>query len=483
MTLPSKGGGSFRRSAPGRDFDFLIVGGGVTGCVMASLLVNRKLAAPGRVAIVADGAQDPAAPAVPDSEWDLRVFALSRASQRLLTICGAWQLLPAQKFHAYERMCVWDALGGIPRGGHPLGGIPRGGIPLGGTSRAVTPPAGISRGETLPGHIARAGEPAGAGVLRFDCAELGEPNLGYIVEGRALQTACRRAAATAGAVSIEAGIVNILVDAAQVRVGLSDDRELQCQLLIAADGADSAARKLLGIDTAGHSYHQEALVAHVRTAIPHGNTAWQRFLPGGPLAFLPLPDGRSSIVWSTARPEARRLRALAPAAFGAALERASGEVLGACELTTPIASFPLRLQYALDYARPRAVLVGDAAHAVHPLAGQGLNLGLLDCAVLAEVLGGDQRGPRDAVAGGPACFGEHKLLRRYERRRKAENLLSATVFDSLERLFSNDSPLLARLRIAGLTAVGRVPFLKRELAARALGLSGDVPAFLRSGPG
>ncbi|HWS63009.1 MAG TPA: FAD-dependent monooxygenase [Steroidobacteraceae bacterium] len=437
---------TIRRGAQGRDFDFLIVGGGITGCVMASLLVNRKLAAPGRVAIVADGAQPALVPSVADSEWDLRVFALSRASQRLLTICGAWQLLPTQKYNAYERMCVWDARGGPPRGGAPRGGAP-----------------------------------AGLGSLSFDCAELGEPNLGYIVEGRALQAACRRAATAAGAVFIDAGISEILVDEAHVRVSLSDDRDLQGQLLIAADGADSTARKLLGIDTAGHAYHQDALVAHVRTAISHRNTAWQRFLPLGPLAFLPLPDGRSSIVWSTARPEALRLRSLDAAAFGAELERASGEVLGACEVTTPIASFPLKLQYALDYARPRAVLVGDAAHAVHPLAGQGLNLGLLDCAVLAEVLGGDSRDVGGADLCGPARFGEHKLLRRYERRRKSENVLAATMFDGLERLFSNDNTVLARLRVAGLAAVGRVPFVKRELASRALGLSGDVPAFLRAG--
>jgi 2-octaprenylphenol hydroxylase len=441
----------------GRDFDFLIVGGGITGCVMASLLVNRKLTAPGRVAIVADGAQPAVVPAVADSDWDLRVFALSRASQRLLTICGAWPLLPAQKYNAYERMCVWDARGGTPLGGPPLGGTPMGGTPMGGT------PMG------------------GAGSLNFDCAELGEPNLGYIVEGRALHAACRRAAIAAGAVFIDAGVLKILVDEARVRVRLSDDRDLQGQLLIAADGADSTARKLLGIDTAGHAYHQDALVALVRTATSHRNTAWQRFLPLGPLAFLPLPDGRSSIVWSTARPEALRLRSLDAAAFGAELDVASGEVLGACEVTTPIASFPLKLQYALDYVRPRAVLVGDAAHAVHPLAGQGLNLGLLDCAVLAEVLGGDSRGRGGADPGGPVRFGEHKVLRRYERRRKSENVLAATAFDGLERLFSNDNAVLARLRIAGLAAVGRVPFVKRELATRALGLSGDVPAFLRAG--
>jgi 2-octaprenylphenol hydroxylase len=212
-------------------------------------------------------------------------------------------------------------------------------------------------------------------------------------------------------------------------------------------------------------------VAHVRTAKPHCNTAWQRFLGTGPLAFLPLPDGRSSIVWSAALAEAARLRSLDVAAFGAALAAAGGEVLGSCQLSAPPLSFPLKLQYALEYVRPRAVLLGDAAHVVHPLAGQGLNLGLLDCAALADVL---------ESAGGAGYFGEHRLLRRYERWRRSENLLAAGALDGLERLFSATDPLSAGLRAAGLSAVDKVPFVKRRLAQRALGLIGDVPAFLKA---
>jgi 2-octaprenylphenol hydroxylase len=403
---------------------------------MATLVLARKLAAPGRVAIIEDRAPPAAAAAIAESDWDLRVFALSRASQRLLKICGAWQLLPPQKMCAYERMCVWEA-----RGGHPQG----------------------------------------LGSVSFDCAEFGEPNLGFIVEGRALQWQCRRAASAAGVVFIEAGIEGIGVDDMHARMSLNDGRELESQLLIVADGADSAARQLLGIDTAGHAYHQDALAAHVRTAKAHRNTAWQRFLPTGPLAFLPLPDGRSSIVWSVLRAEATRLRSLDSAAFGSALTAASGGVLGSCELTTPVASFPLKLQYALDYVRPRAVLVGDAAHAVHPLAGQGLNLGLLDCASLAAVLSGDLRGDlRDLGSAGR--FGEHKLLRRYERWRKPENFLAAAAMDALERLFSSDNPAVEGLRVAGLSAVGRAPFIKRRLVERAMGMSGEVPDFLRAEP-
>ena len=209
-----------------------------------------------------------------------------------------------------------------------------------------------------------------------------------------------------------------------------------------------------------------------RTSQPHRSTAWQRFLPTGPLAFLPLPDGRSSIVWSVAREEARRLRALDAGAFAAALETASAGVLGGIELTTPVASFPLHLRTAVDYVRTRAVLLGDAGHSVHPLAGQGLNLGLMDCASLAEELA-PARGDADLL-------GEPRLLRRYERRRKSENLLAATSLGALERLFASSNPLIERARGAGLGAVGRLPGLKRSLALRALGISGDVPAFLRT---
>jgi 2-octaprenylphenol hydroxylase len=409
-------------SAPqARDFDVVIVGAGVIGAAMAGLLLACKLSAPGRVAIIADRF---ATAASADADWDLRVFALSRASERLLKKCGVWDLLPMTRVFAYERMCVWDA----------------------------------------------GGEPHGKGSLNFDSAEIAEPNLGFIVDGRVLQWQCLQAARTAGAVLLEAGLGSVAATDADVSIGLSDGRALRSQLLIAADGQESKTRELLGIETAGHSYRQDALVAHVRTAKFHGNTAWQRFLRSGPLAFLPLPDGRSSIVWSAARAEAARLRALDPEAFGAALTAASGEVLGDCELSTQLASFPLKLQYALEYARPRAVLLGDAAHVVHPLAGQGLNLGLLDCAALADVLG---------QAGGAGYFGEHRLLRRYERWRRSENLLAAGALDGLERLFSNADPLSAGLRAAGLSAVDKLPFVKRRFAQRALGLIGDVPAFLR----
>jgi 2-polyprenylphenol 6-hydroxylase len=400
----------------------IVVGAGVIGLCLASLLVARKLVAAGRVAVIADRFAQPLSY---DADWDLRVFALSRASERLLKLCGAWQRLPSNRVFAYERMCVWDA----------------------------------------------AGLAGGSGSLTFDSAQLGEPNLGYIVDGRALQWHCLEAARALGVVLLEGAVTGVVTGDDEVTLRLSDGRGLRCTLLAAADGTDSQIRSSIGIDTAGHAYQQDALVAHVRTSRPHANTAWQRFLGTGPVAFLPLQDGRSSIVWSVMRARAEELRAMNPEEFGLALTEASGEALGQCALTTSLASFPLKLQYAVDYARPGVVLLGDAAHVVHPLAGQGLNLGLLDCAALAQVL---------QEAAGVQNYGDYKYLRHYERWRRSENLLAAAALDGLQRIFAASDAFSAGLRFAGLSAVARLPLLKLNFARRALGLEGDVPEFLKA---
>ncbi len=413
-------------AAGSREFDVIIVGAGIIGAVMASVLLKRGISAPGRVALVAERfgeapATDAEGPAVGrpavgrPADWDLRVYALSRASERLLRQCGIWDSLPRDRLHAYQRMHVWDAQGAV--------------------------------------H--------GSGSLRFDCADIGEPNLGVIADGRVLQSQALQSAKSLGAVTLEAGLSAIVRDENGVSAVLADGRQLRARLIIGADGPGSKTRQLLDIGTAGHAYHQDALVAHVRTERSHEDTAWQRFLPSGPLALLPLSDGRSSLVWSNSRAEAARLRALDAEAFSAALTAASDAVLGACTLDSALAAFPLQLQYAEAYAQPRAVLLGDAAHVVHPLAGQGLNLGLLDCAALAQVLG-DCADPRR--------IGDLGVLRRYERWRRSENFLAGAALDGLERLFANSSALVSTARSFGLGAVQRMPVVKRRLARQALGL-------------
>jgi 2-octaprenylphenol hydroxylase len=403
------------------DLDVVVVGAGVVGCSLATLLIKRGMAAPGRVAVLAERFPQPPRP---ESDWDLRVYALSRASEHLLRLCGIWQQLPAERRHPYERMRVWDA-----------------------------------KAEPLSGES-----------LLFDAAELGEPNLGYIVDAAHLAYQAVQMARGAGVTFIEATLAGLLSGVEGVKLTLGDTRTLGAQLIVGADGVDSKVRELLDITTAGHAYHQDALVAHVQGSAPHQATAWQRFLPTGPIAFLPLPDGRCSIVWSCERARADALRGLSAPAFDAALTEASGGALGDIRAVSAVASFPLRLQYAERYAQPHAVLMGDAAHVVHPLAGQGLNLGLLDCATLIEELEGADT----------AAFGDLRVLRRYERRRRSENILAGAGLDGLERLFAAGEPF-ARLRRLGFWAVQRASPVKRLLMARALGTAGDVPALVRAG--
>ncbi len=401
------------------EFDVAIVGAGPVGSVLAALLVRRNVCAPGRVALI-----DPRLARDGDgADWDLRVFAINRASQRLLAASGVWGRLPRSRIQGYERLCVWDA----------------------------------------------AGSAGGPGSLTFDCAEIGEPDLGSIVDGRSLKWHGLQAARQLGVVVVEADVRAVSIDEGAARIRLGDGREVSAGLVAVADGSQSPTRQRLGIGTAGHSYASDALVAHVVTAIPHRNTAWQRFLPTGPLAFLPLSDGRSSIVWSAVRDEADRLCALDPASFGEALESASAGVLGKTRLDSAVGRHPLRLRTAERFVRERVALLGDAAHAVHPLAGQGLNLGLLDCGALVAVL---------EAADDPRAFGDRRVLRRYERWRRSEVLPAAAGFDAFDRLFSNADPVFAALRSTGLGLVARAPLAKRWFAAQALGTAGDLPPFI-----
>ena len=398
------------------EFDIVIVGGGVVGATLACALKDSGLS----IALL-----DAQAPAQydPKSEVDLRVFALSYASRRILERVGAWEAVAAARLSPYREMQVWDA--------------------------------------------------GGEGSVHFDSADMGEPELGYIVENALLQHALWRQLENNPQVTLltPAKPEALTLEDGGATLAVSGGRRLKARLVVAADGAASATRELAGIGVVSASYGQRAVVAHVRTEEPHGATAWQRFLPTGPVAFLPLADGRVSVVWSADEAEAERILGLDDAGFCAALTEASEARLGQVRSTTRRLAFPLQRLRAEEYVRARFALVGDAAHAVHPLAGQGVNLGMLDAAALAETISDAQQSGRD--------IGDLGVLRRYERWRKGDNLAMIFALDGFKRLFSNDSVGVTALRSAGLRAVDRFTPLKHAFVRRAMGLSGDLPHLAR----
>jgi 2-polyprenylphenol 6-hydroxylase len=313
-----------------------------------------------------------------------------------------------------------------------------------------------------------------ANALHFSAAETGEPNLGYIVENRRLRWALFSSQPLRQRITVLAAeLTSLEFDADQVRVTLADQRQLRVRLVLAADGAASPSRKLAGIDTALWQYDQFAVVTHLQTELPHRQTAWQRFTPTGPVAFLPLADGRSSLVWSTSPEQSQRLVDCTPEEFARDLQHASDGVLGTLRVTAPRVRFPLQAAHARTYTRAHFALLGDAAHSVHPLAGQGVNLGFMDAAALVETLAGARRDGAQLDA-----LGEPRVLRRYERWRKSENLLALGLIDGIQRLFSNSNTLLSAVRRTGFAFVQRTPPLKRFFIQRALGLAGERPAMV-----
>jgi 2-octaprenylphenol hydroxylase len=305
--------------------------------------------------------------------------------------------------------------------------------------------------------------------VEFDRSEVGAPALGDIVENRAIVAALLPLIEAAGditALSPASLETCVRIEDERLQLTLADGDVVETKLLVAADGALSAVRSLMGFQTREWDYGHRGLVATVEFANSHQSTAWQRFMPTGPLALLPLngPPGRHfcSIVWSMDEHLVDDLLALDDAAFCLELERASERRLGAVLGCSSRAAFPLRQRHAVDYVQPGVALIGDAAHTIHPLAGQGINLGLQDVAVLAEeILAG--------VATG-ASPGQIELLRRYQRRRKGENLLMMAAMDGLKRLFEQDALPVRWLRNAGMRGVNRMSPLKQQLMRHAMGV-------------
>lgn len=393
-----------RRRAPA--LDVAVVGGGMVGAAAALALARAGFS----TALL-----EARAPAAWDAnaEVDLRVVGLAPSSVMLLDELGVWTSIREARAGPYSHMHVWDAESGA--------------------------------------------------AIDFDAASEGRDRLGYIVENNLVQWMLWQALEAAGVRRLcPAEVEGFEAREDRIQLELSDGETLTAGLLVAADGAASPLRQLAGIGTRGRDYAQRAVVAHVATERPHEDTAWQRFLPGGPLALLPLADGRSSVVWSLPEAEARRVLALDEQAFLDELGVASDFRLGRIVATTPRAAFPLKLQLAERYQAERFVLLGDAAHAVHPLAGQGVNLGLRDVAELRDTL-------IDARAAGRDIGAAH-VLRRYARRRRSADTLDALGFDALARIYAWQSPALVAARGVGVRLLDRLAPLKRRLSEHAAGL-------------
>lgn len=409
-----------------REFDIVIAGAGMVGATLASLLArNTRLAelSIGIIDVAGPPEFDPKAPA------GLRVSALSPASRRILSAAGAWPDIAAARACPYHQMRVWDA------------------------------------------RPDNRDDPMSDG-LHFDCASVGADTLGYIVENELATWSLHGALRARDKVSliIPAELVGIESRQEGIDVHLDKSRVLRTHLLVGCDGAGSVTRELAGIGAQHSEYGQRGLVCVVETTRPHRGTAWQRFMPGGPLALLPLADGSCSIVWSRPEDEAQALERLSDAEFSRALTEASNRALGELRVSGARASFPLHRLHAKAYCQPGVALAGDAAHVVHPLAGQGANLGLMDAAALTQTLS-------DAVAAGEGP-GDLRVLRRYERWRKGENLAMLAALDGISRLFSAGTTVMGRVRQGGLAAVNATPALKDRLARHALGLGGDAPRLL-----
>lgn len=324
-----------------------------------------------------------------------------------------------------------------------------------------------------PGAASKAPSPA---FLRFDAAEIGDRTggepLGWMVENRRIRAALGRALAGSDVV-VRAPVTvrDIEVGPGAVRVHLSDGPDLEAALVVGAEGRGSGVRKAAGIGSLGWGYGQSGVVATVRLERDHGGVAHEHFLPGGPFAILPLTDRRASLVWTETTRRAEALRAASDEAFHAHLMRRFGPFLGAATVEGPRFVYPLSLDLAERLTAPRVALIGDAAHAVHPVAGQGFNMGLRGAAALAEVLS-------EALSQGED-LGSELVLDRYARWRRFDVAVLSAGFDAFVRLFSNDLAPVRLVRDLGMAAVNRVPALRRAFMHEAGGATGDLPRLMQ----
>ena len=379
-------------------FKIIIVGAGITGLTLAALLAKGRHADVLGITVI-DAAMRPQF--VPEENVSLRVSAIANGSAELLDSVAAWSIIKQARVSPYESMRVWD----------------------------------------------ESDAPDGDATLRFDAAEFAVPQLGHIVENVLIQDALLK-----------------VLDECDVSLQFETKIESlpEADLVIGADGARSYVRELAGIKTNQWPYEQTAVVTHLRTEVDHNATARQRFLRDGPLGMLPLSDGRISVVWSTTPDIAQQALGASDEELGRMLTDASDGVMGKLTVAGPKGAFPLCAQHAEDYVQQGIALVGDAAHAIHTLAGQGANLGLQDTAELARVI--------DAAIDGGLYPGDRRVLRRYERSRKGANLTMMHFMTGLNRLFTTDSKVLEEIRQAGMRLFNRSGPVRERAVKFALGV-------------
>ncbi|MEH0742112.1 FAD-dependent 2-octaprenylphenol hydroxylase [Vibrio cholerae] len=392
--------------------DIAIVGGGMVGLALAAALKETDL----RIAVIESQQPEPELGALPD----VRVSALSRSSEILLRNIGAWDGITSRRAAPYQAMEVWEQ-----------------------------------------DSFAR---------IEFDATQLAQPDLGHIVENRVIQLALLEKVTQQANVSMfmPAKCQTLAVGESEAWLTLDDGQALTAKLVVGADGANSWVRQQQDIPLTHWDYGHSAVVANVVTEDEHQRVARQIFTAQGPLAFLPLNDSKmSSIVWSTDPNRAQRLVEMSDSEFNKQLMVEFDGRLGPCEVQGERFAFPLKMRYARDFVAERIALVGDAAHTIHPLAGQGVNLGLLDAASLAqEIVEIWQRGED---------IGRKRNLRAYERWRKAEAAKMIAAMQGFKDLFSGDNPAKKLVRGIGMSLLGQLPGAKDEVMKRALGLKGNLP--------
>jgi len=402
-------------------FDVIIAGGGMVGLSMALALADSGL----RLALVDQNQQAgltalSASIAATEPEFDSRVSALTPATVSLLDDLGVWPVIKALRASPYQHMQVWDG--------------------------------------------------DGTGSITFNADEIHLPCLGYIVENRVIAAALADAVNASQSITCFYGhpLTGLQADGNGQCITLADGTVLNTRLLIAADGGRSRIREWAGFATRAWSYEQQALVTSVKTALPHQNTAWQRFMPTGPLAFLPLQGPGElaqhycSIVWSCDPSLASGLMALPAEGFAKRCAQAFESRLGPLELMAPVQAFPLQQLHAVDYVKAGVALMGDAAHTIHPLAGQGVNLGFADVASLAGVIHQAKTQGKD--------YASYQVLSRYQRERKPANLAMMAGMEGFKRLFGSEDLLVRFFRNNGLQIANALSPIKQLLMRQAMGL-------------